>query len=48
MIEKDHEDFNNSSKCCICKKAFEGSEVKVKIMIMSLEYIKDLCIKTVI
>ena len=30
MIEKDHEDFNNSTKCLICKKAYEGGKVEVK------------------
>ena len=30
MTEKDHEDFNNSTKCWICKKACEGGKVKVK------------------
>ena len=28
--EKDHEDFNNSTKCWICRKAYEEGEVKVK------------------
>ena len=30
MAEKDYEDFNNSTKCWICKKSFEEGEVKVK------------------
>ena len=30
MTEKDHEDFKNSSKCQICKKAYEKGEVNVK------------------
>ena len=30
MTKKDHEDFINSSKCCICKKAYEEVKVKVK------------------
>ena len=29
MTEKDPEDFNNSTKCWICKKAY--AEVKVKV-----------------
>ena len=28
--EKDHEDFSNSAKCRICKKAYEEGEEKVK------------------
>ena len=30
MTEKDHNDFNNSTKCWICKEAYEKHEVKVK------------------
>ena len=30
MTEKDHKDFNNSTKCWICKEAYEKDEVKVK------------------
>ena len=30
MSKKDQEDFNNSTKCWICKKAYEEDEVKVK------------------
>ena len=30
MTEKYHEDFNNSNKCWICKRAYEEGEVKVK------------------
>ena len=30
MSEKDHGDFNNSTKCCICKKAYQEGEVRVK------------------
>ena len=48
MTERDHEDFNNSTKCWICKKAYEEGEVKVKIIITSLESIKDPRIKNVI
>ena len=29
VSEKQHEDFNNSSKCYICKKLYEVTEVKV-------------------
>ena len=30
MTKKNHEDFENSIKCCICKKDYEEGEVKVK------------------
>ena len=30
MTEKEHKDFKNFIKCWICKKAYEGGEVKVK------------------
>ena len=30
MNEKDHEDFNNSTKCWICKKAYDEDEAKVR------------------
>ena len=30
MTERDHEDFNNSTKCWICKKAYEEGEVESK------------------
>ena len=30
MNKKDNEDFKISIKCWICKKAYEGSEVRVK------------------
>ena len=30
MTKNDHEDFKDSAKCWICKKAYEESEVKVK------------------
>ena len=30
MTEKDHKGFNNSTKCWVCKKAYEEVEVKVK------------------
>ena len=38
-VWKDHEGFNISIKCSICKKAYEEGEVKVEIMIMLLENI---------
>lgn len=28
--KKNHEDFNNSAKCWICKKRYEEGEMKVK------------------
>ena len=30
MTGKDHEDFENSTKCSICKKIYEEGEVKVQ------------------
>ena len=30
MTEKEHEDFHNSSKFCICKTSYEEAELKVK------------------
>ena len=30
LNEKDHEDFNNSTKCWTCKKAYEEDEVTIK------------------
>ena len=30
MSEKDNEDFSNSIKCWICKKAYEEGEAKIK------------------
>ena len=30
IIEKDHGDFKNSTKCLICKKANEEGKLKVK------------------
>ena len=29
MVESIHENFNNSTKCCICKKAYGEGEMKV-------------------
>ena len=30
MSKKDNEDFNNSAKCCVCKKTHNEVEMKVK------------------
>ena len=30
MIQKDHEDFENSTDCWICKKGYQEDEVRVK------------------
>ena len=30
MTKKDHEDFESSTKCCICNKAYEEVKVKIK------------------
>ena len=30
MTMKDHESFNNSSKCWICKKEYDEGKVRVK------------------
>ena len=30
MTKKDHEDFQNFTKCWICKKVYEEGEIKVK------------------
>ena len=29
MTKKDHEDFNNSTKCWICKREYEEDKLKV-------------------
>ena len=39
MTKNDHEDFKNSAKCWIFKKAYEKGEVKVKDHI----YITEKC-----
>ena len=38
--EKDHEDFDNFTKCWICKTAYEEGEVKVKYHHWEKTYIK--------
>ena len=30
MIQKDHEDFENSTDCWICNKGYQEDEVRVK------------------
>ena len=46
MIQKDHEDFENSTDCWICKKGYQEDEVRVKDHDRIIENIEDLGVKT--
>ena len=48
MSNQENENFENPTKCWICDNDYIDCDVKVKIIVISLENIKNLQIKIVI